>query len=370
MATIGDVARAANVSIATVSRALNGSTLVSDATAARVRAAAAELDYWPNSAARNLIRRRTQAIGVLLPDLHGEFFSEVIRGLDGAARRAGLQILLSSSHASADEVVNVARSMRGRVDGLIVMTSDSAAASAVESIHRRFPLVLMNPCFDVDGCPAVSIANAAGSARVARHLLGLGHRSIAILRGPDGNTDAIERLRGFRDAVDRTAADATLVELEGDFTESSGYQAAASLLRRRSRPTAVFATNDSMAIGLIRRLHATGMGVPADMAVVGFDDIAIARYLTPALTTVRVDAHRLGDRAVELLVARATQSSNGARRREVLPAELVIRESCGAAMAAGRGAADGPPEIRSHVRPHGRSRDGATPTRSTGRSSS
>jgi LacI family transcriptional regulator len=370
MATISDVARAANVSIATVSRALNGSTRVSEETAARVRAAAAELDYWPNSAAQSLIRRRAHTLGVLLPDLHGEFFSEVIRGIDGAARREQLQILLSSSHASADEVLSAARSMRGRVDGLIVMASDAGAAAAIKRIRRRFPLVLLNPCFDADGCAAVSIANSAGAAAVARHLLDLGHRSIAFIKGPVENADAAERLRGFRDIVDERGDDpVAIVEIDGDFTESSGYRAAEVLLRERPRPTAVFAANDSMAIGLLAALHTHGISVPDDVAVVGFDDIAFARYLSPPLTSVRVDAYGLGRRAVELLFADGDALDTLPHQREVLATELVIRESCGANGSTRRSENVVPPGSRG-TKPRRRSRAGNAPTRASNRRSS
>jgi len=333
LATIHDVARAAEVSIATVSRALNGSDRVSAETRRRVGAAAAALDYWPNGAARSLSTRRTHALGVLLPDLYGEFFSEVIRGLDHAAREQHLHTLISSSHAEADTVLSAARSMQGRIDGLVIMAPDARSAGAIERIRQTFSVVLVNPRFAGERCSAVSIANFDGARAATEHLLGLGHRRIATIAGPAGNVDAEERLRGHRAALRRAGiAREPSLEIRGDFTEASGFERAETILERRPLPTAVFAANDSMAVGLVSALGARGVRVPRDMAVVGFDDIAIARYLNPPLTTVHVDAYELGARAVRLLIS-SLADAPAPTTHEVLPAPLVIRESCGAGLA-------------------------------------
>ena len=329
MATIRDVAGACGVSIATVSRVFNASPRVSRPTRERVEAAAAKLDYWPNSAARSLTTNHAHALGVLLPGLYGEFFSEVIRGIDDAARREKLQILVSSSHTESDTLLWAARSMRGRIDGLIMMAPHEHAAPVVEQIARAFPVVLMNTRPGGGRWSSVSIANFDGAYAVAQHLLQQGHRSIATIRGPDGNVDADERLRGFRAAVSDCALQGCcVIETPGDFTESCGYRAASAILRAKPRPTAVFAGNDSMAIGLVSALRDAGVEVPGDIAVAGFDDIPIARYMSPRLTTVRVDAYELGSRAVlRWLANRRTHRQDASH--EVLPTTLVVRESCG-----------------------------------------
>jgi LacI family transcriptional regulator len=332
--TIHDVAQLADVSIATVSRVLNGSLRVSEESRRKVTAAASQLDYWPNGTARSLTTRSTHVLGVLLPDLYGEFFSEVIRGIDQAARVQMYQVLLSSSHADTETVLSAARSMRGRIDGLIMMAPDEASAEAVELIRRRFPVVLLNPRSPSGDCDAVSIANFEGARAATQHLLGLGHRAIATIRGPLGNVDSDERLRGYHDALRGAGlAPSPPLELAGDFTEGSGYRAAADLLAARPRPTAVFAANDSMALGLVSALASLDVSVPKDMAVVGFDDIAIARYMNPPLTTVRVDAFGLGQHAVRMMLYRARTPEPVPVRREVLPAPVVVRCSCGAAPA-------------------------------------
>jgi LacI family transcriptional regulator len=327
LATIHDVARAAGVSIATVSRVLNGNARVSGESSRRVLAAAATLDYWPNPAARSLRQSRTHVLGILLPDLYGEFFSEVIRGIDQEARRARFQVLLSSSHAEAEAIAAAARSMRGRVDGLIVMAPDAESARAIDRVARRFPTVLLNTP-SANGMSSVAIANAEGARAVVSHLLALGHRAVAVIKGPRGNADGEERLAGYRLALATAGiAPDPAGEIVGDFTESSGFHAAEQLFALRPRPTAVFATNDYMAIGLLSALSARAVRVPGDMAVAGFDDIAIAQYVTPALTTVHVDASELGARAVRLLVAAIAEADGAPCRREVLPARLVIRQS-------------------------------------------
>ncbi|MBD3334016.1 MAG: substrate-binding domain-containing protein, partial [Candidatus Eisenbacteria bacterium] len=273
---------------------------------------------------------RTQAIGVLLPDIYGEFFSEVIRGVDHAAQRESFQVLISSSHADTDELISAARAMRGRVDGLVIMAPDKASADGIEQIRRRFPLILLNPRFEIAGCNSVSVANYEGAYTVTQHLLRLGHTAVAIIKGPEGNDDADQRLRGYRAALrDSGASIDPELELQGDFTESSGYEAAGCLIRRSERPPAVFAANDCMAIGLLSALSSFGVDVPGDMAVAGFDDIAIAQYLHPPLTTVHVDAYELGARAVRLLVSSSRLAGNEPARHELLPASLVVRQSCG-----------------------------------------
>jgi LacI family transcriptional regulator len=329
LATIRDVARAANVSIATVSRALNGSARLSEDARRRVSKAAAELDYWPNGAARSLTTRRTHALGVLLPDLYGEFFSEVIRGIDHAARQERLQVLISSSHANTDEVVSAARSMRGRVDGLIVMAPDETA-EAMDRIAQRFPVVVLNPGFEVERCCTVSVANFAGAYALVEHLLRLGHRRVAVIKGPPRNVDAQERFRGYEKAlVDAGVHPTSTLEIPGDFTELSGYRAVQDLIRIVPRPSAVFAANDCMAVGLLSALSAAGIKVPQEMAVAGFDDIAIARYLSPPLTTVHVDAYELGARAVRLLISNKQSLDPALCSHEIVPSHLVVRQSCG-----------------------------------------
>jgi len=329
--TIKDVAREAGVSVATVSRVFNESAVVSEGTRRNVREVAERLNYWPNGAARSLITNRTQAIGVMLPDLFGEFYSEILRGMDCTARKAGFHLLVSSSHADAHELVGALRTIRGRIDGLIVMAPDLDAGSAIRATAAALPLMLIAPEAGFEAHDTIAIANRKGAHAVVRHLVRLGHQRIATIAGPARNADALQRLEGYRAALRARGADA--LEILGDFTEPSGYEAGARLLKLHPRPSAVFAANDYMAIGVMGALSDAGVRVPEDIAVVGFDDIPMARYLNPALTTVHVDAYRLGERAVERLLEPLSGLTGQAICHEVLPATVVVRSSCGSSSA-------------------------------------
>jgi LacI family transcriptional regulator len=348
--TIREVAREAGVSVATVSRVLNGSGPVSAEADKRIREIAARLDYAPNEAARALIRSRTHTLGVLLPDLHGEFFSELIRGIDQRARHDGFHVLLSSFHSDPREMEGALRAMRGRVDGLLLMAPDVTTRASLTDLSADRVIVLLNPpARDEAPHDAVCVDNVGGARAMTKHLLSLGHRRIAIITGNKGNHDAQDRLRGYRAAM--RAAKITRdpdLEVAGDFTEASGYAAAQVLLSGRSRPDAIFATNDAMAVGALLALRDAGVRVPEDVALAGFDDVPMARYLTPALSSVHVAIDELGRRATDLAVraierkrassgqARRSGASRphaAARRRkhhlDVLPTTLVVRASCG-----------------------------------------
>jgi LacI family transcriptional regulator len=328
--TIRDVAQRAGVSVATVSRVINRSGVVSEETRRRVEAASAELRYHPHGAARSLITRRTDAFGVVLPDLYGEFFSEVIRGMDPLAQESGYHLLLSSSHDDRRQIEFALGAMRGRVDGLIVMSPNVGGRELAPSLPPDLPVVLLN-C-DVQGSPfhAINVDNYGGALSLVRHLVGLGHRRIAMVKGVETNFDARERLRGFRAALAETDGAVEGMEAAGDFTEAGGWRAARELAALDRRPTAVFCANDSMAVGALSALSAAGLRVPDDVAVAGFDDIPIARYLAPPLSSVRVDVHRLGARAVELLCNAVSGGGGSAPAQELLPTRLAVRRSCGA----------------------------------------
>jgi LacI family transcriptional regulator len=324
--TIHDVAARAGVSVATVSRVLNGKEPVREETSGLVLAAAKALRYVPNVAARSLSIRRSQTIGVVLPDVHGEFFSEVIRGIDVAARREGYHILVSGSHSDTGEMLEVVDAMRGRVDGLVVMQPEGTLASVDGALAPNIPLVLLNST--AAGHDAITIDNYGGARQMMRHLAELGHVQIAFIKGPAHNRDARERLRGYRHAMRGTGAPALrMLELDGDFTEESGYTAAGRIAAAAPRPTAIFAANDSMAVGALAALVAAGIAVPKEMSVAGFDDIPISRYVTPALTTIRVDLAEVGRRAFALLLDGIAHRAAGVRE-ECIATTLVSRQSC------------------------------------------
>ncbi|SDY19470.1 transcriptional regulator, LacI family [Lysobacter sp. yr284] len=303
--TIKDVARAAQVSVATVSRTLNGHGNVAEDVRRRVLAVANDLRYTPHAAARSLSSRRTQTLGVVLPDLHGEFFSELVRGVDQVAREHRLHLLVSSYHGQPEEQVSALRAMRGRVDGLLVMSPYAAAqASIAEELAATLPTVLINAKDVSADTPSLNVDNYGGAQAMVEYLVGAGHRRIAFIAGPEDNFDANERLRGYREALARLLPDAREWVLPGRFDEASGHAAGSALLAAHERPDAVFAANDMMALGCLFGLVHGGLRVPGDIAVTGFDDIPLARYVHPALTTMRVNIAELGARAARMLLAR------------------------------------------------------------------
>jgi LacI family transcriptional regulator len=328
--TIKEVAKLAGVSIATVSRVLNNVEPVDERTKQIVRNAARDLHYVPNALGRGLSRRRSDAIGLLLPDLFGEFFSEVIRGCDQTAQQHHYHLVVSSSHSNKSEIEAAIRTMRGRVDGLIIMSPHIDAQIMADTLPETLPVVLLNCSVEGSAFDSLTLDNYGGAYAMTRHLLDHGHRRIAFIRGTANNGDAETRMRGYRNALaDGGGEQDPALEVEGDFSEASGYRAVQVILGMQSRPTAVFACNDSEAIGALGALRDAGVRIPDDIALAGFDDIPIASYLSPRLTSVRVDIVHLGAVAVERLIEAVRLRNRHTRQQTVLPTHLSIRESCG-----------------------------------------
>jgi LacI family transcriptional regulator len=325
-ATIRDVAERADVSVASVSRVLNGAGPVTEITRAKVLAAAEALQYVPHSGARSLSTSKSQTIGVILPDLYGEFFSELIRGMDVAARSLGYHLIVSSSHDDAEEASAAIRSMRGRVDGLIVLSPHLDAANLAAGLAGRTPILLMNGGAD-DNRPSIVVDNHGGAIQAVEHLIATGRRRIAHISGPTGNLEAEARLAGYLEAMARADLPTTVVE--GAFTQASGHDAGAVLAGNKVSPDAVFAGNDNMAVGAMLALQDAGLRVPEDVAIVGFDDVPIASLVRPALTTLRIRIAETGRGALERLVRMINAAGEAVADTacEVVRPELVVRPS-------------------------------------------
>jgi LacI family transcriptional regulator len=322
-ATIRDVAKRAQMSVATVSRALNGFDNVSEQARERIAIAVKELGYVPHAGARSLSLARNNAIGVVLPDLHGEFFSEIVRGMDREASRRGYLLLLSNLHSGSEQAANALRAMRGRVDGLIVMAPHLGAAELSAALPRGLPSILINTRDGPDRHPSIHLDNGAGARAVVDHLASLGRKRLVHIAGPAKNIDAQERSQAFRAAVSAHGLIGKVVE--GDFEMESGSRAIADLLAKGTAFDAVFAANDNMAIGAIEALRAAGKAIPDDVAIVGFDDIPLAQHL--GITTVRVRIAELGERAVARLLDGLTSGSETGQ--ELHAPELIIRSTSG-----------------------------------------
>lgn len=326
MATIRDVAREAGVSVASASRALNGHSSVTTQTRARIEAAARKLNYVPHSGARSLTRRRSDAIGVVLPDLFGEFFSELIRGIDRVAHAHGLQLLLSNMHGNPHESVQAVRAMRGRVDGLLVMAPDSRGRGIDEAAGPDMPVVLLNCDNPMPGVAAVGIDNVGAARTMTAHLVEAGYRRIAFVSGPRGNRDSEQREAGFRSAMAELTGEREHLIIPGDYSERSGAEAARLLIAGRIEVDAIFCANDMMAVGCCATLADGGVQVGQQVGVAGFDDIPIAHYASPSLTTMNGRIAKLGSEATERLIAMiGGQPDEGGAT--ILEPQLMRRES-------------------------------------------
>ncbi|HTM80194.1 LacI family DNA-binding transcriptional regulator [Asticcacaulis sp.] len=319
-ATLKDIAREANVSIASASRAINGLDNVADDVKQRVLEIAKRLRYVPHGGARSLVMSRTNTIGVLLPDIYGEFFAEIIRGIDVAARARGLHLLVSGSHSNPDEALRIMRAMGGRVDGLLVMSPFVESHDLAAVLPLNLPVVTIASRIGADQ-RSISVDNFGGGVTAAGHLREQGCQRLAHISGPLRNFEAQERRRGFLSVCEGAPL------FEGDFTEESGYRGAKAFLTLDERPDGIFAANDVMAVGCLLALREAGLTVPGDVAVVGFDDIPIARFTSPPLTTLRVGIFDLGRQGLEMLVAALEAGEQTASEGIIVTPELVMRDS-------------------------------------------
>jgi LacI family transcriptional regulator len=332
-ATVKDVARAAGVSIASVSRVINGTAPVAPSTRTRVTEAIARLHYVPHQGAASLVRRRHGVVGLLLPEMPGDLFAELIRGIEDAARRAGRHLLVGRLTGDDAEGARTLATFNGHVDGLLLMAPDRCGETLAARVPEDLPTVLMNTRVEsVQG--GLYIDDYGAVMELMRHLKDGGRRCVAHIAGPAGNRDAEERARAWRDALATYWPGVCAPCWQGDFEEASGRAAGRWLARLPERPDAVFAANDLMAAGAMRSLLEAGLLVPDDVAVVGFDDIPLASLLHPALTTVRVDVAEFGRRALERLLEAIEAPEQPLERIEPVRPTLIVRESSVAAPAA------------------------------------
>lgn len=328
--TIRDVARAAGVSVATVSYVLNDSATISLETRQKVLQAVQELDYHPNSFARGLANKKTNTLSLLLPSARSvadPFLMQFISGVTEAAAEAGYSLLLVPGRPLTAPLQELVKNRRA--DGLILMESEVRDARIAYLLKAEFPFVLFGRSLEHPNLTYVDLDNQAGATMAIHHLLALGHRRIGYIGADRHLVFARLRYEGHVAALERAGVplDRDLL-LEGDLTERSGHLCMERLLGLSSPPTAVFAASDVMAIGARRALAAAGLRVPGDVALVGFDDAPMAEYATPPLTTVRQPTLELGHEAVSLLVGRLEGEALGARQVLLAP-ELVVRASCG-----------------------------------------
>ena len=328
--SIKDIARAAKVSHPTVSRALSDSPLVKGETAKRIRQIAKNLGYRPSAIARSLATKKTNTIGVVVTSIADPFIADVISGVEEAANDHGYSVFLANSNADPDREVKVVHSFHERrVDGILVTASRVGALYVPLLSQLKVPIVLINnqhPDETDEFVYSVTIDNIKASTAVMRHLIGLGHKRIAYIGDRGGFQSDIERLAGYRQAL--AFADYPFLPrlvVHGDGKPEGGGQAMKELLTLQDPPTAVFCYNDMSALGALRTLHRHRIRVPEDLSLVGFDDLAIASYTSPLLTTVSQPKQQMGRMAMEMMIKLLSRIASKTNIK--VEGELIIRES-------------------------------------------
>ena len=328
MVTIREVAESAGVSYATVSHVINNTRLVSPETRERVLAAMDALNYRPNALARSLRQGKTNTLGLVLPDSANPFFAEISRSIEDEAFKRGYSVFLCNTERDTQrELFYVDVLSNRQVDGIIFVAAGDQADSLDFLLHRKMPVVMIDRNLSNVEVDAVLTDNQLGGYLATRHLLELGHTRIACIAGPSSITPSAERIIGYRKAIEEAGLsyDETLI-LRGDYHAQSGMEITNSILSMNPRPTAIFALNDLMALGTLRAAAEAGCSVPEDLAVVGYDDLEIARFTNPPLTTIAQPKKAIGVQAVNLLAARMSQK-NRPPSRLILPPELIVRRS-------------------------------------------
>lgn len=333
-ARIADVARLAEVSVATVSRTLANPEVVAEETRRRVLEAVRATGYTPNIAGRNLRARRSMMALVVVPDISNAFFAGVLRGVDEALSAAGYGIIIANLDNSAEkEARYVDLACAGQVDGVLLLCGHVIRSATRDLSAANLPIVAACERIPDAPIPQVEVDNEDAAARAVAHLIALGHRRIGYLTGPEGNILDRDRRAGFDSALRAGRLGAKAATLfAGDFTFAAGERAARDWLAlpAKQRSTALFAANDEMAIGFVKTARAGGARVPDDISVIGFDGIDFADYCEPTLTTIRQPRREIGARAAALLIEAMAAPGATRPRFERVATQLLLRDSTGA----------------------------------------
>lgn len=331
--TLEDVAQVANVSLATASRVLNGTTNVREDLRERVLAAATDLDYTPNVHAQALAGAALRTVGVVCHDLGDPYFAAVVRGVLRVADRDGLLVLLTDTFREPDRELTAVSTLRSQRASAILLIGSAfedrawarALAAELDPYRRGGGQVAVLSRHRNLKADSVQPENRAGAKALAEALLGLGHRRFAVLTGPRTMTTVLDRFAGFREGLAEAGVELSERDVfEGELTRDGGHAAASALVAAKHRATCVFAVNDQMAVGAMSALREAGRSVPGDISVAGFDDIPVARDLGPALTTVALPLEELGEQAMELALSGGRSGRSRVRR---VAGEVVLRES-------------------------------------------
>ncbi|MDM5336402.1 LacI family DNA-binding transcriptional regulator [Fictibacillus enclensis] len=329
-ANIQDVAKRANVSIATVSRVINKQGGVRKQTEERILKAIQELGYIRNAAARTMKSKDTKTIGVIVPDINNPFFPSVMAGIEQKAREKGYFAILSSTNESPVVEQEILKNFIERgVDGVIITTANENGDHLKQVHEQGIPMVAVDRSIQYYDVDTVLVDNVKGSYQAVQHMILQGHEKIAIICGPQNTTPGRERFIGYKKALEdyNLKLDERYI-FQGDFGERSGYQGAHQLYSLDDRPTAIFSSNNLMTIGCVKAIGDLDWKLGEEISFFGFDDVDIATFLNPKLSVVSRPMHALGELAFQLLHERIQFKDPVPKREYKLSPELIIRESC------------------------------------------
>lgn len=329
MATIKDVARLAGVSITTVSHVINETRYVSDGTKEKVHDAMNKLNYRPNILARSLRSGETKTIGLIVPDSANLFFAEIAKTIEDVGFSHGYNVVLCNSGNNLEkERAYIKTLINKQVDGVIFISSGGTPADVQDLIEAEIPTVIVDRDIKAELVDVVLTDNEHGGYVATQHLIELGHTRIACITGPQQLPPSIRRMEGYKRALQEAnlPIEPTYI-LEGHFQFQDGFEGAEQLLTSSKPPSAIFASNDMMAMGVLNAAYRRGLRVPEDLAIVGFDDIQMARAIFPTLTTISQPTSRVGETAADLLLQRIRNSDYLTPQRVVLTPELIVRET-------------------------------------------
>lgn len=325
MATIKDVAKLAGVAVSTASYALNNIKKVSPATVKRVQDAARELNYQKNGLASDLKRTKTNTIALILKDLSGPYYSELIKGVQEVTMTNGFDLIACSS-IGGEQSTAVKFLKEKRVDGAIILAQNMTDEIIIESAREGFPIVVLDRNIDNEHIIQVEVDNMQGGYLATEHLIKMGHKEIAYISGPYNSHDNEMRFDGFQHALsEHDIRYQSRWKFSGDFTREGGYRATKMLIAQGNLPTAVFFANDEMALGGLQAFNEKQISVPEDISIIGYDDIQLSEYISPSLTTIRQPKYEAGALAVHLIFQQLLLEK--VERYYKLPTELVERKS-------------------------------------------
>ncbi len=330
--TIKEIADKAHVSIATVSRALNGDAKVKGDTRELILKIANDLNYRPNLAARNLVKNETKIIGLVLPEIQGDFYTEVIKGVDTEAHNGGYHVIVAGSHSERSIMESIMSFMgQSMVDGVILMIpSLNDQIKEIINVPNTPPVVIVNGNHKIEGSDLVYIDNFQGAYSITDYLINnMGYKRIAHIKGPITNNDAIGRHLGYIAALKDNGMEPNEDWIiNGDFTIKSGEIACSRLLSLREKPDVIFAGNDIMAAGCYRVIKSHGLEIPDDIGVVGFDHTFLSEFMSPMLTTVHVPIAEVGKTAAALLLEKIKKGKDHITRKIKISTGIIIGKSC------------------------------------------